>query len=98
MAQWYQHPEMKAAGRLRCPQLPSCFGRMSIRGIWVAQWLERRTGDREVLGSNPGRAASEVLALPFTPLCKCLSEETPLAVGPFHPVSMPGEVKYPHGW
>ena len=28
----------------------------------------------------------------------CLSEETLKAVGPFYPVSMPGEVKYPkHG-
>ena len=25
----------------------------------MAQWLERRTGDRGVLGSNPGGAASE---------------------------------------
>ena len=30
------------------------------------------------------------LAIPFTPLCQCLSEETLKAVGP---LSMPGEVK-----
>ena len=35
------------------------------------------------------------LAIPFTPLCQCLSEETLKDVGPFYLVSMPGEVKYP---
>ena len=35
------------------------------------------------------------LAIPFTPLCQCLSEETLKTVGPFYLVSMPGEVKYP---
>ena len=35
------------------------------------------------------------LAIPFTPLCQCLLEETLKAVGPFYLVSMPGEVKYP---
>ena len=35
------------------------------------------------------------LAIPFTPLCQCLSEETLKAVGPFYLVSMPGEVKDP---
>ena len=34
-------------------------------------------------------------AIPFTPLCQCLSEETLKAVGPLYLVSMPGEVKYP---
>ena len=42
------------------------------------------------------------LAIPFTPLCQCLSEETLKAVGPFYLVSMPlpGEVKDPtsHHW
>ena len=37
----------------------------------------------------------ETLAISFTPLCQCLSEETLKAVGPFYLVSMPGEVKYP---
>ena len=35
------------------------------------------------------------LAIPFTPLCQCLSEETLKAVGPFYLVPMPGEVKDP---
>ena len=40
--------------------------------------------------------ASELVAIPFTPLCQCLSEETLklIAVGPLVSVlSMPGEVK-----
>ena len=37
----------------------------------------------------------ETLAISFTPLCQCLSEETLKAVGPFYLVPMPGEVKYP---
>ena len=37
------------------------------------------------------------LAIPFTPLCQCLLEETLKAVGPFYLVSMPGELsKRPH--
>ena len=42
----------------------------------------------------------ETLAISFTPLCQCLSEETPVGkvvVGPFYLVSMPGEVKDPIG-
>ena len=35
------------------------------------------------------------LALPFTPLCQCLSEETLKAIGRFYLVSMAEEVKYP---
>ena len=35
------------------------------------------------------------LAIPFIPLCQCLSEETLKAAGPFYLVSMPGEVKDP---
>ena len=34
------------------------------------------------------------LAIPFSPLCQCLSEETLKAIGPFYLVSMPGEVNY----
>ena len=60
----------------------------------MAQWLERATDDGVVAGSNPTHAAWK-LAISFTPLCQCLSEETLKAVGPFYPVSMPGEVKYP---
>ena len=33
------------------------------------------------------------LAIPFTPVCQCLSKATLKAVGPFYLVSMPGEVK-----
>ena len=60
----------------------------------VAQWLERVTDNRVVAGSNPAEAIWK-LAISFTPLCQCLSEETLKAVGPFYLVSMPGEVKDP---
>ena len=65
----------------------------------VAEWVRALawTGDRTV----PGRVQIPLrkrrfgtLAIPFTPLCQCLSEETLKAVGPFYLVSMPGEVKY----
>ena len=58
--------------------------------------LERRTDEREVLGSNPALRFG-TLAIPFTPLCLCLSEETLNVVGPLYLVSMPGEVKIPAG-
>ena len=72
----------------------------------MAEWvrLESRlralacTGDRTVLaGFEPhcGKLLFGTLAIPFTPLCQYLSEETLKAVGPFYRVSMPGEVKDP---
>ena len=63
----------------------------------VCQWLKHSTWDRRVLGVRILLAAFRfgTLAIPFTPLCQCLSEETLNAVGPFYLVSMPGEVKYP---
>ena len=68
-------------------------------GLAGARWpseLERCTGDRMVLGSNPAAATSlRNFGNSVTPLCQRLSEETIKAVGPFYPVSMPGEVKYP---
>ena len=48
-----------------------------------ARWpsgLERWTGDRMLLGSNP---ATATLTIPFARLCQCLSEETLKAVGSF---------------
>ena len=35
------------------------------------------------------------MAIPFTPVCRCLSEGTLKTVGPFYLVSIPGEVTYP---
>ena len=49
-------------------------------------------------GSNPTSVKTfrfGTLAIPFTLLCQCLSDETIKAVGPFYLVSMPGEVKDP---
>ena len=57
--------------------------------------------DRACDWQSSGRAIEshwdrlETLAISFTPLCQCLSEETLKAVGPFYLVPMPGEVKYP---
>ena len=60
----------------------------------MAQWLEH-ADNRVIAGSNPAEAVWKTLAISFTPLCQCLSEETLKAVGPFYLVSMPGEVKDP---
>ena len=63
----------------------------------LARWLGMATGHSRP-GSNPTSVKTfrfETLAIPFTPLCQCLSEETLKAVGPFYLVSMPGEVKDP---
>ena len=66
----------------------------------VAEWVRALacTGDRTVLAgfeSHCGKLRFGTLAIPFTPLCQCHSEETLKAVGPFYLVSMPGEVKDP---
>ena len=66
----------------------------------VAEWVRALAcaGDRTVLAgfeSHCGKLRFGTLAIPFTPLCQCLSEETLKAVGPFYLVSMPGEVKDP---
>ena len=60
----------------------------------MAEWARALTGDRTVNGSSPA-AVKTFLAIPFTPPCQCLSDETLKAVGPFYLVSMPGEVKDP---
>ena len=45
---------------------------------------------------GPGfKSRCGTLAIPSTPLCQCLSEETLKAVGRFYLVSIPGEVKDP---
>ena len=62
----------------------------------MVQWLERATEDRVAAGSNPTEAAWKLqMAISFTPLCQCLSEETLKAVDPFYLVSAPGQVKDP---
>ena len=64
----------------------------------MAEWARESTGDRTVDGSSPTSVKPFLfgtLAIPFTPLCQCLSDETVKAVGPFYLVSMPGEVKDP---
>ena len=66
----------------------------------VAQWLQFRTGDLGVLGSNPAGGTSlrnfgNSVYRTLPGVTECLSEETIKAVGPFYLVSMPVEVKYP---
>ena len=64
----------------------------------MAEWVRASTGDRTVDGSRPTSVKTfcfGTLAIPFTPLCQCLSDETVKGVGPFYLVSMLGEVKDP---
>ena len=65
----------------------------------MAEWARALTGDRTVNGSSPAAVKTfrffGTLAIPFTPPCQCLSDETLKTVGPFYLVSMPGEVKDP---
>ena len=55
----------------------------------MAEWVRALacTGDRNVLAgfeSHCGKLRFGTLAIPFTPLCQCLSEETLTAVGPVY--------------
>ena len=69
-------------------------------GGTVVEWVRALacTGDRTVrdgFESHCGKLRFGTLAIQFTPLYQCLSEEALKAVGPFYLVSMPGEVKDP---
>ena len=57
--------------------------------------VERRTVNRGDGGSIPPTAVSKLRQFPLPHIRLCLSEETLKAGGPFHLVSMPGEVKDP---
>ena len=63
----------------------------NIRGRAVAEWV----GALDWVRMPLRQLRSGTLAIPFTQLCQCLSEETLKAVSPFYLVSMPGEVKDP---
>ena len=61
-----------------------------VAGGTVAEWVREPTGDRTVDGSTPTSVKTFLfgtLAIPFTPLCQCLSDETVKTVGPFYLVS-----------
>ena len=48
-------------------------------GRAVAEWVRESAGDRTVDGSSPTSVKTFLfgtLAIPFTPLCQCLSDET----------------------
>ena len=65
---------------------------------WPSGLAGASTGDRTFDGSIPTSVKTFLFgtfAIPFTPLCQCLSDETVKVVGPFYLVSMPGEVKDP---
>ena len=52
----------------------------------MAEWVRASTGDRTIDGSSPTSVKTFLfgtLAIPLTPLCQCLSDETVKAVGPF---------------
>ena len=46
----------------------------------MTEWVRESTGDRTVDGSSPTSVKKKIifgtLAIPFTPLCQCLSDET----------------------
>ena len=61
----------------------------------VAEWVRALDWRRSGTGfESRNLIRFRTLAIPFTPLCQCLSEKT-LKACPFYLVSMPGEVKYP---
>ena len=69
-----------------------------MRKRWPSGLGGRPAGDRTVDGSSPTSVKTFLfgtLAIPFTPLCQFLSDETVKAVGTLYLVSMPGEVKHP---
>ena len=57
--------------------------------------VERRCVNRWDGGSIPPTAVSKLRQFRSPHICLCLSEETLIAGGPFHLVSIPGEVKDP---
>ena len=57
--------------------------------------VQKKLRVRDGFETHCGQLRFGTLAIPFTPPCQYLSEETLKAVGPFYLVSMPGEVKYP---
>ena len=64
----------------------------------MAEWVRASTGNRTIDGSSPTSVKTfrfGTLAIPFTPLCQWLSDDTVKAVGPFYLVSMPVDVQDP---
>ena len=68
----------------------------------MAEWVGSTVG--ESVGLTTGVVLGLILlaelrfgtlAIPFTPLCQCLSKETLKAVGPSYLVAMPEGAKYP---
>ena len=68
--------ETNAANRLNRTAVPirlrSSSDGPSQPGAGTAQWLERRTRDRKVPGSNPGRSDRRMFFSNVNLLCRCL--------------------------
>ena len=54
---------------LFAPDIPSTGGRARLWGAGIAQWLERRTRDRKVAGSNPCRSGGRIFFSRVNFLC-----------------------------
>ena len=78
------------------PLYQLCSGKEDASEAAVAEWV-RALDWRPYRPGVPLRQLIRfgTLALPFTPLCQCLSKEILKAVGTFYLVSMAGKVKAP---
>ena len=97
---WTSRPASEYTNVSSAAILFPCGGGGARGGGAVAQWIRALawTGDWTLSAGfeyHCGKLCFGTLAIPFTPLCQCLSEETLKAVGPFYLVSMPGKYKIP---
>ena len=69
-------------------RLPSSPGGTVAELVRALAWTGDRPGPAG-FQSHCGKFRFGTLAIPLTPLCQCLLEETLKAVGPFYLVSMP---------
>ena len=71
---------------------------MLLAGVWWLSGLERWTGDRGVWVRIPQLRFGTLAIIPFNPLCRCLSEDTLKAVGPFYLVFLVSILQTSHLW
>ena len=67
-----------------------CRGTESIVGAWIACWLERRTRDRKVASSNPGRSGGRIFYFRVNFVCWLLFGVRSIPVLPQWHVKDPG--------
>ena len=70
-------------------------GWASRMALSLGKWWPPGTVNRGDTGSIPPTTVSKLRQFSLSRICRCLSEETLKADGPFYLVSMPGEVKDP---